>query len=101
MLQAMARLYNLPMGDSGEGLIDTEARIQERMEELRQNRESAARKPQIKNPQLKRQLESLQLARKELHRQLDASTHDGRKAQLAAAVAELDRRIADLAHQVL
>jgi hypothetical protein len=84
------------MGDSGEGLIDNEARIQERMEELQRDRERA-RKPFVQNPELARQLESLQLARKELRRALDCATHAARKVQLTAALADLDRRIAGLA----
>jgi hypothetical protein len=83
------------MGDSGEGLVDNESRIQERMEELQRSREDA-RKPKTRNPQLVRQLESLRLARKEMARQLDISTHEGRRNQLAAALEDLDRRIADL-----
>jgi hypothetical protein len=83
------------MGDSGEGLIDSAARIQERMEELQKERENA-HKPPVKNPQLMRQLDSLQLARKEMARQLESSTHQERKTQLAAALADLDRRIAEV-----
>jgi acyl-homoserine lactone acylase PvdQ len=81
------------MGDSGEGLIDNEARIQERMEELQRNR-AQSRKPAIKNPELVKQLESLQLARKELVRSLEKTNHDARKNQIAAALADIDRKIA-------
>ena len=81
------------MGDSGEGLIDTEAKIQERMEELQRNREQA-RKPAVENPEQTRQIESLQLARKEMARQLQNTTHEARKTQIKAALAEIDRRIA-------
>jgi hypothetical protein len=80
------------MGDSGEGLVDNEARIQERIEELRQNRETA-RKPEIENPELRRQLESLQLARIELTHQLESTSHPARKTQLTAALADIDRKI--------
>ena len=80
------------MGDSGEGLIDNEGRIQERMDELQQNRERA-RKPRIQNPEVARQLESLQLARKEIIRSLGTTTHAGRKAQLTAALADIEKRI--------
>ena len=83
------------MGDSGEGLVDNEGRIQERMEELQRNREQA-KKPRKNNPQQIRQLESLQLARTELKRQLDATAHEARKKQLMAAIEDLDKRIADL-----
>jgi len=83
------------MGDSGEGLIDNEARIQERMEELQRNRERA-RRPVAENPEVARQLESLELARKEITRALDSATHPARKAQLTAALAHIDKRIAEL-----
>jgi hypothetical protein len=83
------------MGDSGEGLIDNEARIQERMEELRQNRENA-RRPAVKNPELARQIESLELARKEIVRALESTTHPTRKTQLTSALSDIDRRIAEL-----
>ena len=83
------------MGDSGEGLIDSEGKIQERMEELQRNREQA-RKPVIKNPELARQIESLQLAHKEMTRQLDSATHAARRTQITAALADLDRRIAEM-----
>jgi hypothetical protein len=82
------------MGDSGEGLIDNEGKIQDRLEELQRNRERA-RKPAIENPELTRRIESLQLARKEIVRSLKNSTHEARKNQLAAALADIDRRIAE------
>ena len=65
------------MGDSGEGLIDNEARIQERMEELQQNRQRARKPATNKNPELARQLQSLQLARTETVRALERATHCG------------------------
>ena len=83
------------MGDSGEGLIDNEGRIQERMEELQRNREQS-RKPAVKNPEQVRKIESLQLARKELARQLANAAHESRRAQLTAALADIDRRIAEM-----
>jgi chromosome segregation ATPase len=81
------------MGDSGEGLIDNEARIQERIEELQRERAQSS-KPPVKNPELARRLESLQLARKELSRSLEGATHEARRSQLKAALAEIDRQIA-------
>jgi hypothetical protein len=83
------------MGDSGEGLIDAESRIQERIEELQRERERAHR-PVVTNPDQVRKLESLRLARTEMSRQHDASTQPARKKQLADAVAEIDRRIAEV-----
>ena len=83
------------MGDSGEGLIDNEARIQERMEELQRNR-AQMRKPAVKNPELTRKLVSLELARTEMTRLSESTTHPARKAQLTAALSDLDLRIAEL-----
>ena len=83
------------MGDSGEGLIDAESRIQERIEELQREREMAGRAP-VANPDQVRKLESLKLARTEMARQHDASTQPARKKQLASAVAEIDRRIGEI-----
>lgn len=82
------------MGDAAEGLIDADARIQERMEELEQDR---ARKQAgaVRNPEVVREIESLRLARLELDRQLAATTHEARRAQLTQAIAEIDRRTAD------
>jgi hypothetical protein len=78
------------MGDSGEGLIDQDSRIQERMEEL--ERERAIRKAPSRDPEQVRALESLRLARTELEAQLAATTHERRRAQIAQAIAEIDRR---------
>ena len=83
------------MGDSGEGLVDAEARIQERIEELQRSRE-LARQPEVENPEKARKIESFRLARKELSRQLDAATQAARKSQLSAAIADIDRRIAEI-----
>jgi septum formation inhibitor MinC len=80
------------MGDAGEGLIDADSRIQERMEELA--RERAERKSAIiLDPEAVRELESLRLARTELQRQLDTTTNERRRAQLVQAVADLDARM--------
>jgi hypothetical protein len=83
------------MGDSGEGLVDADSRIQERLEELERSRE-AARKPAVKNPEQLRRIESLKLARTGLSRQLETATHPVRKTQLTEAIAELDRQIMSL-----
>lgn len=81
------------MGDSGEGLIDAEARIQERMEELERERQRT--QPKVpRNPEKERTLESLRLARLELQRQAEATTNERRRAQIAQAVEEIDRRTA-------
>ena len=81
------------MGDSGEGLIDAEARIQERMEELERERQRT--QPRIpRNPAKESALESLRLARLELQAQAVATTNERRRAQIAEAVKEIDRRSA-------
>jgi hypothetical protein len=81
------------MGDSGEGLIDAEARIQERIEELQRERR-ATNKATTRNPEAQRELDSLKLARTQLERQLNTATHTSRKTQLMQAIEEIDRRIA-------
>jgi hypothetical protein len=86
--------HEVIMGDAGEGLIDADAKIQERMEELQLSR-AKARKPAVKNPDLVRALESLKLARKEMQRQLEVTTHEARKTQITSALTELDKRIKD------
>jgi hypothetical protein len=80
------------MGDAGEGLIDAESRIQERMEELERERTRKQIKV-VRDPEAVRAYESLRLARTELERQLEATAHERRKAQIKDAIAELDRRI--------
>lgn len=80
------------MGDAGEGLIDADARIQERMEELALSR-TRGRRAAIKNPEQMRQLESLKLARAAAARQLDATAHEQRRTQLNAALKDLDAQI--------
>ena len=81
------------MGDAGEGLVDAEARVQERLDELA--RERSERKTQVvRDPEAMRAVESLRLARAEFERQLEATVHDRRRAQLTQAIAEVDRRIA-------
>ena len=84
------------MGDSGEGLVDSDSRIQERLDELARER-SERRAGQPSDPAVSREAEALQLARIEMQRQLEATTHDRRRAQLQQAVEELDRRLQALA----
>jgi hypothetical protein len=81
------------MGDAGEGLIDADARIQERMEELeRERKQQRAGKP-VRDPEKVQALESLRLARLELDRQLTATTNERRRAQITQAIEEIDRRM--------
>ena len=84
------------MGDAGEGLVDAESRLAERMEEREQERRRAKLAGKGGDPEKQRQLESFRLARTEMERQLEATTHATRKQQLQQAIAELDRRIKEL-----
>jgi hypothetical protein len=81
------------MGDAGEGLIDAESRIQERLEEIERERTKVLA-PEVRNPEQVRMLESLRLARTELARQLATTNHDRRRAQITQAMQEIDRRMA-------
>ena len=81
------------MGDGAEGLIDAQSKIQDRLDELEERRTRRFRV--VGNPEREQRLQSLRLARVELVRQSDVSTHPVRRQQLALAIAELDRRIAE------
>ncbi|MEO2197585.1 MAG: hypothetical protein ABGY72_16045 [bacterium] len=82
------------MGDAGEGLVDAEARIQERMDELERER-SARRRKAPADPAAMHRIESLRLARVDLQRQADATTHPRLQAARAQALADLDSQIAE------
>jgi hypothetical protein len=82
------------MGDAGEGLIDADSRIQERMEELERERAKAQIRD-VRDPERMRVLESLRLARTELERQLSTTAHERRRDQIGQAMAEIDRRMAE------
>lgn len=84
------------MADAGEGLIDAQNRIQERMDEREEERARRASLKAEHNPEQLRRAESLRLASIELSRQLSATTHAARKQQLTNALAELDRQLAAL-----
>ena len=81
------------MGDSGEGLIDAEARIQERMDDMERARVSRLPRT-VRDPERVHALESLRLARTELERQFTATANDRRRAQIQQALEEVDRRMA-------
>lgn len=86
----------MSMGDAGEGLVDAESRLAERMEEREQEKKKA-RLGKGADPERTRQIESLKLARTELNAQMGLTAHDARRKQLTQAIAELDKRIAQLA----
>ncbi len=84
------------MGDAGEGLVDAESRLAERMEEREQEKRRARQATKGGDPEQTRQLESCRLARTEMQRQLELTTHPARKQQINQALEELDKRIATL-----
>jgi len=84
------------MGDAGEGLVDAESRLAERMEEREQERRNARQGGKGVDPERVRQIESLRLARTEMQRQMDATSHAARKQQLSQAIAEIDKRLTAL-----
>ena len=75
------------------------AQKQERMEELEQERKQKLTK-KVRDPERVRQYESLKLARTDLERQLASITHERRREQIAHAITEIDRRLAELASQL-
>jgi hypothetical protein len=64
------------------------------MEELERDR-MQSKKKDTRDPEKVRTLESLRLAKTELDRQLQATQHAGRRAQLAQAIGEVERRMAE------
>jgi alkylated DNA repair dioxygenase AlkB len=83
----------MKMADAGEGLIDAQNRIQERMDEREEERARRARRQVDSDPEQVRRTESLRLAYTELSRQLQATTHTARRQQLTSALAELERQL--------
>jgi hypothetical protein len=81
------------MGDSGEGLVDADARIQERIEERESERKRRAGGQPAADPDKVRELESLRLAKAELERQAATTAHPVRKQQIQAAIAEIEKRL--------
>jgi hypothetical protein len=81
------------MGDGAEGLIDAQAKIQDRLDELEQRRTRPRRI--VQDPEREQRLQSLRLARTELQHQAGVTVHPVRRQQLDEALAELDRRIAE------
>ena len=81
------------MGDAGEGLVDAESRLAERMEEREQEKRNARLGPSTVDPERTREIESLRLAKTEMQRQLDLTTHEVRRSMLSQAIGEIDKRL--------
>ncbi len=83
------------MGDAGEGLVDASSRLAERMEEIEELRRVAkAPAPKI-DPERASAMESLRLTIRDIRRQIDATSHPVRRVQLEAALADVERRLAE------
>jgi hypothetical protein len=82
------------MGDSGEGLVDAEARIQERIDDLEAERRRRSNGRRPIDAEKMRQVESLKLAKSNLERQAATAAHPIRKQQLQLAIDEVDKRLA-------
>jgi hypothetical protein len=81
------------MGDAGEGLIDAQDRIQQRLDEREEERARRAMPQAAQDPEQVRRAESLRLAFTELRRQLESTTHSARRQQLTNALAEVERQL--------
>jgi hypothetical protein len=84
------------MGDAGEGLVDASSRLAERMEEIEEARQLAKVSGPAADAEYVRTRESLRLTRTSIERQIAATTHPARRAQLEAALADVQRRFAEL-----
>jgi hypothetical protein len=80
------------MSDAGEALVDADAKIQERMEDLARERTRGRLRDGRDRAQVEA-IESLKLARIELERQLAATLHDRHRTQLTLALEEVGRRM--------
>jgi hypothetical protein len=84
------------MGDAGEGLIDAEARFQERLAEREEERRRAAQPAKSLNPEKQRILRSLTLARADLRRQRERTESPVRLQQIDKALSDIERKLAAL-----
>ena len=84
------------MSDSGEGLVDASSRLAERMDELEEERRQARNGAKRVDPVRAGAIESLRLAKADISRQLALISHEARRQQLTLALADLERRLADL-----
>ena len=84
------------MGDAGEGLVDAEDRFQQFVAEREQDKQRTG--TVSADPEKTRKLTSLGLARAELARQQEVTQNEIRRKQIVAALADLDKKIAELRH---
>ena len=84
------------MSDAGEGLVDANSRIEERMDEVQEARRLARLGGPRLDPERVRATESLRLAKADIERQLVGISHEARRHQLMLALDEINRRLTDL-----
>ena len=84
------------MGDSGEGLVDANSRLEEQMEEIQDSRRMTKQGGSHLDPERIRALESLRLTKIDLERQLSMTVHEARRLHLVNALTEINRRLSDL-----
>jgi hypothetical protein len=86
------------MGDAGEGLVDTQSRLQELIEERDAARraKAGARLGSAQDPERERQLRSLTMAEAELRRQQASTQNPIRLDQIRLALADIQKRLAAL-----
>jgi hypothetical protein len=80
------------MSDSGEGLVDAEARLQEQIDAREEERKRRGM-PAVKDPEKMRERESLRLAMAQLEQQLGATQNETRRRQIELALKDLKKRI--------
>jgi hypothetical protein len=83
------------MGDAGEGLVDAESRIQERLDEIAAEKTRRLEKV-VGDPVRIRKIESLKLVKADIERQMTATEHEARKKQLKAALVQVAKQLKSL-----
>jgi hypothetical protein len=78
------------MGDAGEGLVDADARIQELIDQRDADRRAKANTV-IVDAQAAERAYSKELVRASLKQQLADATHPVRRAQLEAAIKDIEK----------
>jgi hypothetical protein len=81
------------MSDAGEGLVDAESRLQEAID-AREHEKRRRGMSSVADPEKHRTVEGLRLAKLELERQREGTTHPVRLQSIDAAIKEIDKRMA-------
>ena len=84
------------MGDAGEGLIDADSRLQERMEELEESRKAARNTKPVEDPERVRNARVTEARAHRAATPAGLTQHPARRTQIAQAVEEIDKRLTAL-----